>query len=95
LGGCNWDLGPARQLFERQPPHRGRGVELLGHRDERDTVSIEQLDQFGKVRQRPRQAVDLVDDDDVNLPGADIVQTLFGCDFWGPVSASKSSVPSG
>jgi hypothetical protein len=28
------------------------------------------------VRQRPRQAVNLIDDDDVNLPGADIVQQL-------------------
>jgi hypothetical protein len=37
-------------------------------------VTIEQLDQLGKVCQRPRQAVDLVDDDDVNLPGADVVQ---------------------
>ena len=37
-------------------------------------MGIEQLDQLGKIRQRPRQAVDLVDDDDVNLAGADIIQ---------------------
>ena len=37
-------------------------------------MRIEQLDQFGEVRQRPCQTVDLVDNDDVNLPGADIVQ---------------------
>jgi hypothetical protein len=37
-------------------------------------MGIEQLNQFGEVCQRPRQAVDLVDDDDVNLPGTDIVQ---------------------
>src|SRR6202011_1465800 len=37
-------------------------------------MGIKQLDQFGEVRQRPRQAVDLVDDDDVNLAGADIIQ---------------------
>src|SRR5258708_4528327 len=37
-------------------------------------MGIEQFDQFGEVRQRPRQTVDLVDDDDINLPGADIVQ---------------------
>ena len=37
-------------------------------------MGIEQLDQLGEIRQRPRQAVDLVDDDDVDLPGADIVQ---------------------
>src|SRR3984893_8487374 len=39
-------------------------------------MGIEQLNQLGEVGQRPRQAVDLVDDDDVNLPGADIVQQL-------------------
>ena len=37
-------------------------------------MGIEQLNQLGEICQRPRQAVDLVDDDDVNLPGADIVQ---------------------
>src|SRR6266403_1068514 len=39
-------------------------------------MGIEQLNQLGEIRQRPRQTVDLVDDDDVNLPGADIIQQL-------------------
>jgi hypothetical protein len=39
-------------------------------------VGVEQFDQFGKVRQGPRQAVDLVDDDDINLPGSNVVQQL-------------------
>ena len=39
-------------------------------------MGIEQLDQLGEVRQRPRQTVDLVDNDDIDLPGADIVQQL-------------------
>src|SRR5229473_4313510 len=39
-------------------------------------MRIEQLYQFGEVRQRPCQAVDLVDDDDVDLPRADVVQQL-------------------
>src|SRR6202158_1329288 len=37
-------------------------------------MGIEQLDQLGEVCQRPRQAVDLVDDNDVDLAGTDIVQ---------------------
>ena len=37
-------------------------------------MGIEQLDQLGEVGKRPRQTVDLVDDDDVDLAGADIVQ---------------------
>src|SRR3984893_15277051 len=39
-------------------------------------MGIEQLHQLGEICQRPRQAVDLIDHDDVNLPGADIVQQL-------------------
>jgi hypothetical protein len=31
-------------------------------------MSIEQFYQLGKVGQRSRQAIDLVDDNDVNLP---------------------------
>jgi hypothetical protein len=37
-------------------------------------VGIGQLHQLGEIRQRPRQAVNLIDDDDVNLPGANIDQ---------------------
>jgi hypothetical protein len=37
-------------------------------------MGVEQLDEFGEVGQRPRQPVDLVDDDDVDLSGTDIVQ---------------------
>ena len=37
-------------------------------------MGIEQLDQLGEVGQRPGQAVDLVDDDDIDLPGSDVVQ---------------------
>jgi hypothetical protein len=39
-------------------------------------VVIEQLDQLGEVRQRSRQAVDFVDNDDIDLPGPDIIQEL-------------------
>src|SRR5712672_3374930 len=37
-------------------------------------MGIEQLNQLGEICQRPRQAVDLVDDDDVDLAGANVVQ---------------------
>jgi hypothetical protein len=39
-------------------------------------VRIEQLDQLGEVRERPRKTVDLVDNDDVDLAGADVLQQL-------------------
>ena len=39
-------------------------------------MGIEQLDQLCEVGQRSGEAVDLVNDDDVDLPASDIVQKL-------------------
>ena len=39
-------------------------------------MGIEQFDQFCKVGQRSGQPIDLVNDDDVDLAGSDIVQKL-------------------
>ena len=39
-------------------------------------MGIEQFDQLGEVCQRPRQPVDLVDNDNVNFPGSDVIQEL-------------------
>ena len=75
LGGdLALELGERQQHVEGQPSHRRGGVELLGHRDKRHAVPVEQLDQLGEVRQRTGQAVDLVDDDDVDLSGSDVGQ---------------------
>ena len=35
---------------------------------------VEKLDELGEVGERPRQPVDLVDDDDVDLAGPHLVQ---------------------
>jgi hypothetical protein len=45
-----------------------------GDRDEGDVMGIEQFDQLGKVGERPGQTVDLVDHDDIDLAGSDIIQ---------------------
>ena len=37
-------------------------------------MGIEELDQFGEVGQRPCQPVYLVDDDDIDLAGTDVVK---------------------
>ena len=51
----------------------------MGDGDERDTVLIEKFDQLGKIGERTGQTIDLIDDDDVDLAGADIIQqTLEG-----------------
>ena len=41
-------------------------VEGLGHRDERDAVRVEELDQLGEVGERSGEAIHLVDDDHVD-----------------------------
>ena len=57
-------------------------------------MGVEQLDQLGEVRQRPRQAVDLVDDDDVDLPGADVFeQPLKVGPVGGPAGVPTVIVP--
>ena len=37
-------------------------------------MGIEELNHFGEVGERPRQPVYLVNDDDIDLAGADVVQ---------------------
>jgi hypothetical protein len=66
------ELGKGQENIQGQPPHRGRRVELLGHRDERDLVLIEDLDQPGEVGQRSGQPVDLVGHHHLDPAGADI-----------------------
>src|SRR6202040_714590 len=53
-------------------PHRARRIELLRHRDERNSLSVEEFDQPGKIGERPGKPVDLVDDHDVDPAGSDI-----------------------
>ena len=73
-GDLSLELRKGQQDVEREPPHRRGRVELLGDGDERYAVSVEQLHEFGEVGQRTGQTVDLIDHDDVDLSGADIVQ---------------------
>ena len=63
------ELGKGQQDIEREPPHRGCGVELLGDRDKGHVMGIEQFDQLGKIGQGARQAIDLVDDNDIDAVG--------------------------
>jgi hypothetical protein len=50
LGGdLPLELRKRQKNIQRQPTHRGRGVELLGDRDKGYAMGIEQFDQLGKV----------------------------------------------
>jgi hypothetical protein len=46
-----FELGEGQEHVEGQPAHGGSGIELLGDRHKRYTMSIEQFDQFGEVGQ--------------------------------------------
>ena len=73
LGGdLALELREGQEHVERQPPHAGAGIERLRDRDERCPGSIQPLDQPGEVRKRPRQPVDLVDDDLIDAAGVDL-----------------------
>ena len=70
------ELRERKQHVEGEPSHAGGGVQSLGHRDERDVVFVEQLDELGEVGQRPCQPVDLIDHDHVDPSSADVIQQL-------------------
>ena len=65
-----------KQHVQRQPAHRGGGVEGLGHRDEGDPGGVEDRDDAGEVGQRPGQPVDLVDDHDIDAAGRHVGEQL-------------------
>ena len=79
------ELGEGQQHVQCQAAHAGRGVEGLGDADEADPTAIEDLDHACEVGQGPGQAVNLVDDDDVDLAGLDVAEkplerrALHGC----------------
>jgi hypothetical protein len=67
------------RALRRQPPHRACRVELLGHRDERHTVRIKDLDQLSNIRQRTGQPIDLVHDHDVGAARPNVGQQALQC----------------
>jgi hypothetical protein len=69
--------GEGQEDIEREPAHRGGGVERLGYAHKADVLALEGLDELGEIYERARQAVDLVDDNDVNCPCSDIGKELF------------------
>jgi hypothetical protein len=55
------ELGEGQEHVQGQATHRGRGIELPGHRHEGDAMGVEQLHQLGEVGQGTGEPVDLVD----------------------------------
>ena len=42
-------------------------------------MGVEDVDDLGKICERPRQSIDLVDNDDLNLAGLDVLQKPLEC----------------
>ena len=78
------ELRKRQQHVEGKTTRAGGGVESSRHRDKRDVVFIEEFDQLGEVGKRPCQTIDLVDDDDIDLSSANVVQQLLpsGARLW-------------
>jgi hypothetical protein len=78
------ELRKRQQHVEGKTTHAGGGVESSRHRDKRDVKFIEEFDQLGEVGKRPCQTIDLVDDDDIDLSSANVVQQLLpsGARLW-------------
>ena len=55
-------------------PHGGRRIELLRHRYKGCVMGVEDVDDLGKICERPRQSVDLVDNDGMSFAGLDVLQ---------------------
>ncbi len=70
------ELGEGEEHVQREAPHRGRRVELLGHRDEGHALRVEDLDDLGEVGERARQAVDLVGDQEIDFARLDVGEEL-------------------
>ena len=77
LGGdLALELGERQQHVQRQPAHRGRGVERLGDRHEGHLGRVEDRHDPGEVGERSGQPVDLVDDHRIDLAGLDVGEQL-------------------
>ena len=86
------ELRKGEQHMERQPPHAGRGVEGLGHRDEARAGGVEPVDDLRKAGEGPGQPVELVDHDPVDETGIDVgEQALQARALQGPARDAPSS----
>jgi hypothetical protein len=75
-GNLALELGEGEQHVEREAPHGSGSIELLGDGDEGNAVGVEDVHKLGEVGQRAGEAVDLVENDQVGLAGADVSQEL-------------------
>ena len=73
-GDLTLELGEGQQHVQHQPPHRGGGVDLLGHGAEAHAAAVEHFHHAREVGERAAEPVDLVDHHDVDAAGVDVGQ---------------------
>src|SRR5690606_36690245 len=72
------------------PSHAGGGIEGLRDAHKTDVMLLKQLDQTGKIRERAGQAIDLVDNHDIDASRGDIGEQLLKA---GPFHAATGIAP--
>jgi|GEM_PF-4354682 len=69
--------------LDHHPPGRGGGVERLGGRTERHSGGVELFEQRGQAPHRPGEAVDTVDEQEVEAMGAGLGEGSFEVGAFG------------
>src|SRR2546423_736771 len=69
-----FELCEGKQNIQRQPTHRGRGVELLGNGDERHFPGVEGFNDLCKIREATGQSIYLIHNDNIDSLGLDVFQ---------------------
>lgn len=67
-------LGKGQQDIQRQPAHRVGRVELLGYRDEGNTIFIEGFHDPGEVHERAAKSIDFVGHHAIDLSAFDVFE---------------------
>src|SRR5690349_14994699 len=75
-GDLALELGEGEKHVQRQASHAACRIELLGYADERDAARIQPLDNLGEVRERSRQPINLVDDNNIDPAAIDVIEQL-------------------
>ena len=68
------ELGKREQDVQRQPAHRVGRIELLGYRDEGNTIFIEGFHDPGEVHERAAKSIDFVDHHAIDLSAFDVFE---------------------
>jgi hypothetical protein len=68
------ELGEGQQDVQRKAAHRVSCVELLGHRDEGNTIFIEGFHDPGEVHKRAAKSIDFVDHHAIDLSAFDVFE---------------------